>query len=98
MDKILNLEYISKLVNYHNKLVRKFDIPLGDMQVQLDDGYVGEVYAIDFEYNNGTFVVAIDENDDLCYSVLYSNNESSHGKIADHTDQEISDMIKKVRI
>ena len=92
---MFNLGYITDLVNYYNKLVSEHDIPQGELGVQLDDGYVGTVYSIDFDYINGSFILANDTGE-LLFAVSYSwGADEKHGKVSDYTTKEISDMIKK---
>ena len=94
MNKKFDIRKITVLIDFYNDLVDKYDIPAGAIQIQLDDNYVGEVYAIDFEYNNGTFIISIDDNS-LYYSYVY-NDDEGHGNMANHDMKEIAEIIKKV--
>lgn len=74
------------------------DFPIGFLTVQLDDGYVGETYSIEFEYNNnGEFILSIDDTG-LHYVLTQLNGDYQHGKIGDLGKEErdkIAELIRK---
>jgi len=91
----LKLGRIEMLVQYHNYMVDTYKIPAGELYCNSDDGYTVESYNIEYEYNNGDFTLDTCENGfQLIFAVLYKDETSKHGKVADFTEEEIADMIK----
>ena len=81
-----NLSKITELINYHNYLVNEYNLPNGEIQIQLDDGYTGEIYAIDWNYEKGTVVLEIDDNYDFHFAFKDDISEG-HGKILNKIDE-----------
>jgi hypothetical protein len=59
--KTFDIDKIVRLIEFHNKLVKEFGVPWGDIQIQLDDGYVGELYAVDWDCQKGTVVLELSD-------------------------------------
>jgi hypothetical protein len=92
----LKLGRIEMLVQYHNYMVDTYKIPTGDLHANADDGYSAESYSIEYEYNNGDFTLDTCKNGfQLIFSVLYRDDTSKYGKVADFTEEEMADMIKR---
>ena len=93
--KLIISDRVSKLVHYYNLLHLKYnDLPTGSLMVQLDDGYTGEVYCIEFEYRNGTFIMSCNKECELFYSVVYEDGTSNYGDITNNFE-EISELIMR---
>lgn len=89
-----NLDKINSLVKYNNKLVSKYNLPNAELSIQQDDGYTGQIYAMDWDFKKGTIIISI-EDDGLYYAGLIGKTEYN-GKLTDDKEQYIVDLIRSV--
>lgn len=93
-NNLYDMNKIEKLVNLSNRLHQTYGTPAGSLQIQLDDGYTGQLYAIDWDYKNGTLVVEIDDNE-FIYAYLNTKlKKESNGITSDVL--LIVDIIKEI--
>mgnify|MGYP003633501625 CR=1 FL=1 len=72
---MINLPRIANIVEFHNKLVKEFNLPDGELTAYNDDGYVGECYAIEWDTDLGDVTLTGDSHK-VMYSFLMFDGSS----------------------
>lgn len=85
VNNIYSMEDIAKLVDFHNKLAEKFDIPLGMMEINNSE------YCIEYYDTDARLRI---ENE----GELHFHSRDGGGSVSKFTDKQISDMIKGRKI